>query len=158
MEPSQLGWDAFHKTFMLQLQDKGILEVYISLYDTLVEWLIPITLTTLKSCQHVIPLSAMHMYRILSTFFMNFLSNHNNYNQTWFQQIFLFCYAYAYGSHLTIEGRKCLESVLRKILYGGNENLPKPKNFSLNRGQIYPEKMNFMDYRFDEVNFVSFKC
>lgn len=43
-----------------------------------------------------------------------------------------------------------MEQVLRKILYGNNENLPKPKNFSLNRGQIYPEKMNHMDYRFDE--------
>lgn len=151
MEPSQLGWDSLHKTFMIQLQDKGVLEIYISLYDTLVDWLVPITLSTLKTCQYVVPLSSMHMYRILSTFFMTFLSNHNNYNQTWFQQIFLFCYAYAYGSHLTIEGRKSMEIVLRKILYGGNENLPKPKNFSLNRGQMYPEKMNYMEYRFDEV-------
>lgn len=44
-----------------------------------------------------------------------------------------------------------MELFLRKTLYGGNENLPKPKNFSLNRGQMYPEKLNYMDYRFDEV-------
>lgn len=47
------------------------------------------------------------------------------------------------------EGRKILDSLLRKILYGSNEERPKPKNFSLNRGQMYPEKLTLMDYRFD---------
>lgn len=120
------------------------------LYESLVEWLIPPTLETLKTCQQVLSISSMHMYRMMSTFFMSFLEKHVNYNQIWFQQIFLFCFAWAYGSNLTIDGRKCMETVLRKILYGGNESLPKPKNFSLNRGQMYPEKMNYMDYRFDE--------
>lgn len=151
MEPSQLGWSALHKTFMLQLQAKGLTEIYIFLYDSLVEWLVPVTIETLKTCQYVIPLSPMHMYRMLSTFFMNMVERQHNYNQTWFQQTFLFCYAWAFGSHLTIEGRKHMEAILRKILYGGNENLPKPKGFSLNRGQMYPEKMNYMDYRFDEI-------
>lgn len=40
--------------------------------------------------------------------------------------------------------------MLRKILYGANEDYPKPKYFSLNRGQMFPEKLSFMDYRFDE--------
>ena len=92
----------------------------------------------------------MHMYRMLSTFFMNFLTKHQNYNQIWFQQTFLLL-CLVYGSNLTIEGRTSMEVVLRKIFYGCNENLPKPKNFSLNRGQMYPEKMNFMKYRFDET-------
>ena len=82
---------------------------------------------------------------------MSFLVKHTNHNQTWFQQIFLFCYAWAYFSSVTVESRKIIEPLLRKILYGGNEDCPKPKNFSLNRGQMYPEKMNFMDYRFDEI-------
>lgn len=151
MEPSQLGWEALHKTFLLQLQEKGVVDIYMALYESLVDWLVPVTLETLKSCNRVISVSSMQMYRMLSTFFMNFLTKNNNYNQTWFQQIFLFCFAWAYGSNLTIEGRKQMEAVLRKILYGGNENVPKPKNFSLNRGQMYPEKMNYMDYRFDEV-------
>lgn len=82
---------------------------------------------------------------------MSFIEKHTNHNQTWFQQIFLFCYAWAYFSTVTVESRKIIEPLLRKILYGGNEDCPKPKNFSLNRGQMYPEKMNFMDYRFDEI-------
>lgn len=87
---------------------------------------------------------------MLRSFFSIFLSRNTNYNQIWFQQIFLFSYAWAYGSTVTVDGRKILESFLRKTLYGNNENLPKPKNFSLNRGQMFPEKMNFMDYKFDE--------
>lgn len=150
MESSQLGWEALHSSFMLQLQDKGLTDVYLTLYESLVEWLIPPMLDTIKTCSKVIEMTPLHCYKMLSTFFMNFLTKHQNYNQIWFQQIFLFCFAWAYGSCLTLEGRKCVEVVLRKILYGGNEALPKPKNFSLNRGQMYPEKLNFMDYRFDE--------
>lgn len=151
MESSQLGWETLHKSFTLQLQNKGVTEIYMALYDSLVEWLVPQTLETLKTCPHVISLSSMHMYHMLSTFFMSFLQKHPTYNISWFQQIFLFCYAWAYGSHLTNDGRKCMETVLRKMIYGANESLPKPKGFSLNRGQMYPEKMNYMDYRFDEI-------
>jgi dynein heavy chain len=151
MESSQLGWETLHKSFILQLQDRGITEIYIALYDSIVEWLVPFTLESLKICQHVIPISPMHMYQMMSIFFMNFLQRQSNYNLTWFQQNFLFCYAWAYGSHLTNEGRRCMESLLRRTLYGANENLPKPKGFSLNRGQMYPEKMNYMDYKFDEI-------
>ncbi|CRK99186.1 CLUMA_CG012500, isoform A [Clunio marinus] len=149
-EPSQLGWEALHKTFIMQLQDKGVAEVYLTLYDNLVEWLVPITLETLKSCQAVVMVSPMQMYHVMTDFFMSFLNKHHNYNQIWFQQIFLFCFAWAYGSTLTVEGRRNMEVTLRKILYGANENLPKPKTFSLNRGQMFPEKSNYMDYRFDE--------
>lgn len=150
MEPSQLGWETLHKSFMLELQHKGLTEVYLNLYESLVDWLIPPILELLKSCQQVIRMTSLHSYRMLTTFFMNFISKQTNYNQIWFQQIFLFCFAWSYCSCLTNEGRKCVEVVLRKILYGSNDAVPKPKNFSLNRGQIFPEKMNFMDYRFDE--------
>lgn len=47
------------------------------------------------------------------------------------------------------DGRKIVDTLIRKILYGGNEDRPKPKNFSLNRGQMYPEKQTLLDYRFD---------
>lgn len=41
---------------------------------------------------------------------------------------------------------------MRRVLNGNNEDRPKPKLFTLNRGQMFPEKMCFMDYRFDEVD------
>lgn len=36
-------------------------------------------------------------------------------------------------------------------MYGANENYPRPKHFSLNRGQMFPEKLSILDYRFDEI-------
>lgn len=38
---------------------------------------------------------------MLSTFFLHFLQQTKQYNQTWFQQTFLFCFAWAYASFLT---------------------------------------------------------
>lgn len=170
MEPSQLGWDALHRTFVLQLIDKGVTEIYIGLFEMLVEWLIPPTLEFMNTVKPVLILSPMHHYRVIilecfpshlnysqihfqtmSTFFMTLLNRKPNYNQTWFQQSFLYCYAWAYCSTMTVENRKIFDALLRKIIYGGNEDVPKPKYYTLNRGQMYPEKFVFMDYRFDEV-------
>jgi len=44
-----------------------------------------------------------------------------------------------------------MDALLRKILYGGDEDNPKSKRFSLNRGQMFPEKQTILDYRYDEV-------
>lgn len=40
---------------------------------------------------------------------------------------------------------------LRKVLYGAVDEHPKPKLFTLNRGQMFPEKMLMTDYRFDGI-------
>jgi len=110
LEPSQLGWETLHKSFMLELQNKGLTEVYLNLYESLVDWLIPPMLDLLKSCQQVIRMTPLHSYRMLTTFFMNFIAKQANYNQIWFQQIFLFCFAWSYCSCLTIEGSQVCRS------------------------------------------------
>lgn len=53
--------------------------------------------------------------------------------------------------YITDESRKILDALFRKVLYGTNDDRPKPKLFTLNRGQIFPEKMSAMDYRFDMI-------
>ncbi|XP_055607362.1 dynein axonemal heavy chain 3 isoform X2 [Uranotaenia lowii] len=151
LEPSQLGWIALHKSFLVTLEEKGVNEINMGLFEQLTEWLIPVALEWLHTFGSVLKISEMHHYHMFSTFFLIFLNRVNNYNQAWFQQIFLFCYAWAYFSAVTVETRKMIDPLLRKVLYGANEDHPKPKHFSLNRGQMYPEKMNFLDYRFDEV-------
>lgn len=40
---------------------------------------------------------------------------------------------------------------LRKVLHGSVDEYPKPKLFTLNRGQMFPEKMLMTDYRFDGI-------
>lgn len=42
-----------------------------------------------------------------------------------------------------------MDAQLRKVLNGANEDFPKPKAFNLNRGQMFPEKMPILEYRFD---------
>lgn len=64
MEPAQLGWEALHKSFIITLQEMGLNEIYILLYESLVEWLIPVTLETLKVCPVVLEISEMQMYYV----------------------------------------------------------------------------------------------
>lgn len=100
MEPSQLSWDAYHKTFVLELIEFGLNEIYIGLFESLVEWVVPAILEILEHCKTVIPVTAMHQYRVLSNFFRAFLTKQTTLNQTWFQQMFLYCAVWAYGSAL----------------------------------------------------------
>ncbi|EDW73522.2 uncharacterized protein Dwil_GK16602 [Drosophila willistoni] len=152
MEPSQLGWRTFHKSFINVLTSSvGLNDIYMTLFEDMVDWLIPAALHFLPQCKQMLELSPLYQYQMFSRFFLHFLEKHKNYNQTWFQQMFLFCYAWAYCSALTGNGQRTFDTLLRKVLYGSNEDYPKPKYFSLNRGQMFPEKLIFMDYRFDEA-------
>ncbi|XP_059216601.1 dynein axonemal heavy chain 3 isoform X2 [Stomoxys calcitrans] len=151
MEPKQLGWQALHKSFLKVLVEKASLnDIYMALYEELVEWLMPAALEILVECNKMLEVSPIYQYQMFSRFFLHFLEKHKTYNQVWFQQMFLFCFAWAYGSHLQVKGIKKFDSLIRKVLYGSNEAYPKPKYFSLNRGQMFPEKHTLMDYRFDE--------
>lgn len=101
MEPAQLGWRALHMSYLNVLEKQGLNDIYMTLYIDLVEWLIPAALHFLPECKSMLETSQLYQYRMLSTFFLHFLSKQHQYNQTWFQQTFLFCFAWAYGSALT---------------------------------------------------------
>lgn len=77
------------------------------------------------------------------------MQNQSQLNQIWFQQTFVYCLVWAYASTLLTEHRTIFDNRLRKILHGSNDDHPKPKLFTLNRGQLFPEKMLLTDYRFD---------
>lgn len=64
MEPSQLGWDALHKSFLIKLLDFGLNDIYLALYEALVDWLIPAVLEIIGTCKNVLALSSMHQYRV----------------------------------------------------------------------------------------------
>lgn len=64
MEPSQLGWRALHASFLIVLTDFGLNEIYLGLYEGLVDWLIPAVLQILKSCKNMLQMSEMHQYRV----------------------------------------------------------------------------------------------
>lgn len=64
MEPSQLGWITFHKTFVIRLTQFGLNEIYLFLFESLIDWLIPAVLQILKSCKTMLPITPMHQYRV----------------------------------------------------------------------------------------------
>jgi len=68
MEPSQLGWSALHKTFMLELEEIGMTEIYLTLFQELIDWLVPPIIAIAESCQVVLKTSTMHSYRVLQKF------------------------------------------------------------------------------------------
>lgn len=72
MEPSQLGWDALHKTFLIELVDFGLNEIYMGLFEALVDWLIPAVLEILVQCKTVLPVTAMYQYRVKQFSLLNF--------------------------------------------------------------------------------------
>lgn len=48
---------------------------------------------------------------MFSRFFFHFLDKHKTFNQVWFQQMFLFCFVWAYGSALTGISTKFLDTI-----------------------------------------------
>lgn len=65
MEPEQLGWEVLHKSFVIDLTEFGLNEIYMGLYESLVEWLIPAILEILSSnCKNALRMSNMHQYQV----------------------------------------------------------------------------------------------
>lgn len=65
MEPDQLGWDALHKSFLIELTEFGLNEIYMALYESLVDWLIPAILEILEKCKSALHMSNMHQYQVI---------------------------------------------------------------------------------------------
>lgn len=152
MDREKIGWRSLHQCFLEDLRQLNVADNNLHLFEILIDWLVEPSLEIINADNRcVLKVSAMYHYKLLRTFFHHFLSNQPQYNSTWFQQAFLFSWVWAYFSTIVGEAKRDVDSQIRRILYGSNEKYPKPKLFTLNRGQIFPEKMNFMDYRFDGV-------
>lgn len=65
MEPSQLGWRTFHKSFLnVLIETVGLNEIYMTLFDDMVDWLIPAALAILKECKQMVEPSPMYQYKV----------------------------------------------------------------------------------------------
>lgn len=65
MEPDQLGWEALYKSFLIELTEFGLNEIYMALYESLVEWLIPAVLEILEKCKTALRMSNMHQFQVI---------------------------------------------------------------------------------------------
>lgn len=64
MEPEQLGWTALYKSFLIELSEFGLNDIYMALYESLVAWLIPAILEILEKCKTALRMSTMHQYQV----------------------------------------------------------------------------------------------
>lgn len=64
MESTQLSWDILHKSFLLKLDEFGLNEIYMGLYESLVDWLVPAVLEILEKCEKILTISSTHKYKV----------------------------------------------------------------------------------------------
>lgn len=65
MEPSLLGWQALHQSFTnVLVNDISLNEIYMNLFEDLVQWLIPAALDMLQECPKMVETSPIHQYQV----------------------------------------------------------------------------------------------
>lgn len=57
-------WRCLHASFLNALQVMGIIDVYLNLYESLVDWLIPAVLQILIDCNECLKMSTMQRYSV----------------------------------------------------------------------------------------------
>lgn len=63
MDPAQLGWTTLHKSFLNTLQSM-LNEIYLGLYEELVQWLVPAALNFLDDCKPMLETSPLYQYQV----------------------------------------------------------------------------------------------
>lgn len=64
MDHTQLGWEVLHKSFLGDLEALGLNEIYMSLYETLVDWLIPAIIEMLEGFSTVVMVTTTVKYKV----------------------------------------------------------------------------------------------
>lgn len=80
------------------------------------------------------------------------LAEENQISTVWLQSILVFCLPWGLGSMLTADGRRNYGEFYRKLVYGENKFLPKPKSFKLTKNQLFSDKGTIFDYLYDKRN------
>lgn len=58
-------WRCLHLSSVSWLQELGVIDVYVNLYESLVDWLIPAVLSVLIDCKVILAVSSMQQYSVL---------------------------------------------------------------------------------------------
>lgn len=64
MQSQQLNWKVLHLSFLNELREFGLNDIYISLYEHLVNWLIPAISNILQVCTTVLYISSTNQYKV----------------------------------------------------------------------------------------------
>ncbi|XP_047106954.1 dynein axonemal heavy chain 3 [Schistocerca piceifrons] len=152
LEPHQLGWRALLASYENVLREK-LLDVQLELLDELIDWLVPPILSFLhESCQLFIETSELHLFHSFSRLFSSLLEGEQKVSTQWLQCIFLFSLVWGFASTLKGSSRAAFDSFYRSLLYGSNQDHPKPKSFKLTRQQLFPEREMVFEWVYDKKN------
>lgn len=61
---SQEQWKSLHLSFVQTLQHIGLIDIYMTLFETLVDWLMPATLEILNECRSPLAITATQKYKV----------------------------------------------------------------------------------------------
>lgn len=64
MDQAQLGWEVVHKSFLIDLIAVGLNEIYMSIFETLVDWLIPAMIEALEHMPGILTVTSMYQYTV----------------------------------------------------------------------------------------------
>lgn len=64
IDQSQEQWKRLHSSFVHVLHRIGLIDIYITLFETLVDWLIPATLDILNDCKSTLKVSSTQKYQV----------------------------------------------------------------------------------------------
>lgn len=70
---SRLGWRILHATYVAELRAGGMQDSYVTLYEALVDWLVPGLLAILTECQMILNVTEMQQYKVGVVGFVWFL-------------------------------------------------------------------------------------
>lgn len=66
MQSHQLDWKILHLSFLNELREFGHNDIYISLYEHMIKWLVPAILDILQGCKTVLYISSTNQYKVLN--------------------------------------------------------------------------------------------
>jgi len=137
MEPSQLGWQSLQASYH-NVISKKMLEEQFELIEELSEWLIPATITFIKThCKQFVHSSELHMYFVSSStsleitgekdfdssgvlfqsysrLFSCMLEGESQVSTTFLQCTFFFCVVWGFASTITGKTIKYISSICVK--------------------------------------------
>lgn len=64
VDQSKEQWKCLHSSFVHVLHRIGLIEIYVTLFETLVDWLIPATLHILNDCKPILKVSSTQQYKV----------------------------------------------------------------------------------------------
>lgn len=68
IDQSTEQWKSLHASFVHVLQRIGLIDIYMTLFETLVDWIIPATLDVLNDCKSTFKVSSTQLYKVYKSF------------------------------------------------------------------------------------------